>query len=138
MPGAHIVLDFSMHFDTQYRHMNDSSPHRLNDDYIRTWSISTAPPTAAAAAARISTIVRRMQGGMVTAALHSLPLESPPPLKVPCRTSMCAHTCSIFFFYTRARVCAVPCVRVCVLMQVRVAVLFCQPLCLKKKHASYF
>lgn len=40
VPGSHIVLDWSQHFDTDYKHMNDSDPQALNDDYIRALTIS--------------------------------------------------------------------------------------------------
>ena len=89
-PGAHIVFDLSAHFDTQYRHMNDAKPRTLNDDCVRAWTISSSPPVHGAAqcagrfgpAATIECTVRRVDGGMISTALHSLPLADPPALKL--------------------------------------------------------
>jgi len=43
VPGGFAVFDFSALLDTGYRHMDDVSPQAVNEDYIRTWTISSAP-----------------------------------------------------------------------------------------------
>jgi ferredoxin-NADP reductase len=42
-PGQHVTLDFSAHLDRGWSHMRDHDPTSLNDDYIRSFTISSAP-----------------------------------------------------------------------------------------------
>ena len=39
-PGSYIILDISQGFDRKYQHMNARNPQSVNDDYVRTWTIS--------------------------------------------------------------------------------------------------
>ncbi|KAI9702909.1 MAG: hypothetical protein M1836_008123 [Candelina mexicana] len=41
--GQYVALDFSSELDLGYSHMRDSDPQSLNDDYIRTFTISSPP-----------------------------------------------------------------------------------------------
>jgi len=69
------VFDFSACANKQYAHMNDANPQAINEDYIRTWTLSSAPqfctdtqtfkPTD-----RISVTVKRKRGGVVSNFLH--------------------------------------------------------------------
>ncbi|RYP06759.1 hypothetical protein DL764_002956 [Monosporascus ibericus] len=42
-PGQHVTLDFSEELDAGYSHMNDEDPQCLNDDFVRTFTVSNAP-----------------------------------------------------------------------------------------------
>jgi ferredoxin-NADP reductase/predicted pyridoxine 5'-phosphate oxidase superfamily flavin-nucleotide-binding protein len=42
-PGQWIALDFRQHLDIGYEHMRDEDPTSLNDDFVRTFTISSAP-----------------------------------------------------------------------------------------------
>ncbi|MEV5966566.1 pyridoxamine 5'-phosphate oxidase family protein [Kribbella sp. NPDC051952] len=42
-PGQHVTLDFSAQLDQGWSHMRDHDPTSLNDDYIRSFTISSAP-----------------------------------------------------------------------------------------------
>jgi ferredoxin-NADP reductase/predicted pyridoxine 5'-phosphate oxidase superfamily flavin-nucleotide-binding protein len=42
-PGQWIALDFSTELDTGYEHMRDEDPTSLNDDFVRTFTISSIP-----------------------------------------------------------------------------------------------
>ncbi len=42
LPGGFGVFDFSKVLDTGYMHMNETQPQAVNDDYLRTWTISSA------------------------------------------------------------------------------------------------
>jgi hypothetical protein len=42
--GQHITLDFSGELDQGYSHMRDNDPQSLNDDFVRTFTISSPPP----------------------------------------------------------------------------------------------
>jgi ferredoxin-NADP reductase len=41
--GQHITLDFGPELEHGYAHMNDSDPQSLNDDYVRTFTVSSVP-----------------------------------------------------------------------------------------------
>ncbi|OZJ02384.1 hypothetical protein BZG36_04881 [Bifiguratus adelaidae] len=41
--GQYAILDFRSRLDHGYRHMNDEDPRRLNDDFIRSFTIASTP-----------------------------------------------------------------------------------------------
>lgn len=41
--GEHVTMDFSGHLDRGWSHMRDHDPTSLNDDFIRSFTISSAP-----------------------------------------------------------------------------------------------
>lgn len=41
--GQYVALDFSEELDNGYRHSNDDDPRSLNDDFIRTFTVSSSP-----------------------------------------------------------------------------------------------
>jgi hypothetical protein len=43
-PGQYVALGFEAELSAGYSHMRDSDPKSLNDDYIRTFTISSPPP----------------------------------------------------------------------------------------------
>ncbi|KAH8887667.1 hypothetical protein GQ53DRAFT_784257 [Thozetella sp. PMI_491] len=43
-PGQHVTFDFSEELDHGWSHMRDDDPTSLNDDFIRTFTISNLPP----------------------------------------------------------------------------------------------
>lgn len=43
-PGQYVALSFEAELSAGYSHMRDSDPRSLNDDYIRTFTISSPPP----------------------------------------------------------------------------------------------
>jgi ferredoxin-NADP reductase/predicted pyridoxine 5'-phosphate oxidase superfamily flavin-nucleotide-binding protein len=45
-PGQWIALDFKEHMDMGYSHMRDDDPQSLNDDFVRTFTISSSPAPA--------------------------------------------------------------------------------------------
>lgn len=44
-PGQHVTLDFSSELDIGYSHMRDDDPRSLNDDFVRTFTISNGAPS---------------------------------------------------------------------------------------------
>jgi len=42
-PGQYVTLDFSDHLDIGYSHMRDDDPRSLNDDFVRTFTVSSEP-----------------------------------------------------------------------------------------------
>ncbi|KAK4043096.1 hypothetical protein C8A01DRAFT_13319 [Parachaetomium inaequale] len=43
-PGQHVTLTFAAELDAGYSHMRDADPQSLNDDFVRTFTISNPPP----------------------------------------------------------------------------------------------
>lgn len=41
--GQYVTFDFSNHLDIGYSHMRDDDPQSINDDFIRTFSVSSPP-----------------------------------------------------------------------------------------------
>ncbi|KAK1970745.1 oxidoreductase FAD-binding domain-containing protein [Colletotrichum sublineola] len=41
--GQYVTLDFSKELDVGYSHMRDDDPRGLNDDYVRTFTVSSPP-----------------------------------------------------------------------------------------------
>lgn len=44
-PGQHVTFDFSPELDVGWSHMRDDDPTSLNDDFVRTFTISNLPPS---------------------------------------------------------------------------------------------
>lgn len=42
--GQHVTLDFSGELDVGWSHMRDDDPASLNDDFVRTFTVSNEPP----------------------------------------------------------------------------------------------
>lgn len=42
-PGQHVTLDFSEELDAGWSHMRDDDPASLNDDFVRTFTVSNEP-----------------------------------------------------------------------------------------------
>ncbi|KIX03952.1 uncharacterized protein Z518_07505 [Rhinocladiella mackenziei CBS 650.93] len=42
-PGQYVAMDFAAELDMGYSHMRDDNPTNLNDDYIRTFTVSSTP-----------------------------------------------------------------------------------------------
>ena len=42
-PGQYVTLDFSSRLDMGYSHMRDDDPRSLNDDFVRTFTVSSPP-----------------------------------------------------------------------------------------------
>ncbi|GJJ77636.1 uncharacterized protein EMPS_09995 [Entomortierella parvispora] len=90
-PGQYAVLDFSQLNTTGYRHMAPENPRSLNDDYIRTWTISSAPDPATKTDAAVAwkdssnftMTIKRKAGGLLTSILHSIRSASQVHLTVP-------------------------------------------------------
>jgi ferredoxin-NADP reductase len=66
-PGQAVVLDFSKLFGKpSYRHMAPDNPFSINDDRIRTWTLTRNDD------ATFSVTLRRRPGGLVTGGLFSI------------------------------------------------------------------
>jgi NAD(P)H-flavin reductase len=72
IPGQAIILDFSALLGSRrYQHMSPKRPSLVNDDFIRTWTISSAAANTADTNA-FSLTMREKPDGIVTAALFTL------------------------------------------------------------------
>ena len=73
LPGGFGIFDFSDHFDGTYRHMDEANPQAVNDDYLRTWTLSSAPNGPSGnTMSRVDITVKRQSGGVVSSYLHTL------------------------------------------------------------------
>ncbi|MBT0958268.1 pyridoxamine 5'-phosphate oxidase family protein [Alphaproteobacteria bacterium KMM 3653] len=75
LPGGFGVFDFSGLLDTGYSHMNEANPQLVNEDYLRTWTLSSAPPFDAETNSfrptdEVSITVKRKPGGLMSNLLH--------------------------------------------------------------------
>ena len=71
-PGQAIILDFSTLLGSrEYRHMSAGRPSLVNDDFIRTWTISSASK-GNLETNTFSLTMREKPGGIVTGALFSI------------------------------------------------------------------
>jgi ferredoxin-NADP reductase len=67
-PGQAIVLDFMDWIGPpRYRHMADAAPESINDDRVRTWTVSSAHEGQNVTSFELT--MRKMPGGAVTGAL---------------------------------------------------------------------
>jgi NAD(P)H-flavin reductase len=72
VPGQAALLDFRPLFGSrQYQHMSPSHPKLVNDDFIRTWTISSAE-AAGAETKRFRLTIREKPGGIITGALFKM------------------------------------------------------------------
>lgn len=60
--GQHVTMDFSADLDQGWSHMRDHDPVSLNDDYIRSFTISSAPPRRADPTASDTTTSGELMG----------------------------------------------------------------------------
>ncbi|EMC99705.1 hypothetical protein BAUCODRAFT_347224 [Baudoinia panamericana UAMH 10762] len=44
--GQYVTLDFSRHLDIGYSHMRDDDPRSINDDFVRTFTVSSPPSSS--------------------------------------------------------------------------------------------
>lgn len=71
-PGQAIILDFSTLFGSrQYQHMAPGKPSLVNDDFIRTWTVSSASPHDSDSRL-FSLTMREKPGGVVTGSLFNI------------------------------------------------------------------
>ncbi|CAF3956461.1 unnamed protein product, partial [Adineta steineri] len=71
-----VILDFAHLIPQTYQHMNNNNPQSLNDDYIRTWTISSSPPfnlntNTFDATNQISCTIKHLPKGTISSLLHS-------------------------------------------------------------------
>jgi len=75
VPGQHAILDFSAENSNGYRHMADEAPQSLNDDFIRSWTISSVPEIDPGTgkylpSTKFSCTIKNKYGGAVSPMLH--------------------------------------------------------------------
>jgi ferredoxin-NADP reductase len=75
IPGQHAILDFSAENSNGYRHMADEAPQSLNDDFIRSWTISSIPEIDSSTgnylpSTKFACTIKYKYGGAVSPMLH--------------------------------------------------------------------
>ena len=87
VPGGHAIFDFAGRFDRAYQHMNEDNPRSLNDDYVRTFTVSKVSPDRR----QISITVKK--AGFISSYLHSLAARSGDPVEVDLKGFGGTFTC---------------------------------------------
>ncbi|PHH64747.1 hypothetical protein CDD81_4009 [Ophiocordyceps australis] len=77
--GQHVTLNFAPELDKGYAHMRDDDPQSLNDDFIRTFTVTNEADTGAERLMRLT--LRRH--GPATGLLWDYDLDRPTPLNLP-------------------------------------------------------
>ncbi|MEM7101334.1 MAG: oxidoreductase [Pseudomonadota bacterium] len=77
LPGGFGIFDFSSVFDRVYKHMDEENPQAVNDDHIRTWTLSNASKFDAIEKrfierSNVEITVKRKPDGLVSNYLHEL------------------------------------------------------------------
>ncbi|MDP5253303.1 MULTISPECIES: hypothetical protein [unclassified Vibrio] len=75
MPGGFGIFDFSESLNLGYHHMSDDNPQLVNEDYTRTWTLSSAAKYDAQSKQfeptnQVSITVKRKSGGLMSNVLH--------------------------------------------------------------------
>ncbi|MEP3225562.1 MAG: hypothetical protein ABJO01_06275 [Parasphingorhabdus sp.] len=75
MPGGFGIFDFSGMLDSGYSHMNEANPQLVNEDFVRTWTLSSAPEFDAEknlfrSTNQVSVTVKRIPSGLMSNFLH--------------------------------------------------------------------
>lgn len=75
LPGGFGVFDFSGLLDCGYSHMNEANPQLVNEDFVRTWTLSSTPKfdpniKAFRPIDQVSVTVKRKPGGLMSNVLH--------------------------------------------------------------------
>ncbi len=87
VPGGHAIFDFSRHAERQYRHMNEGNPQSLNDDYVRTYTVSAISQD------RRQIAITVKKSGVVSSFLHAQTLDDHPPLEIELKGVGGVFTC---------------------------------------------
>ena len=87
VPGGHAIFDFSDRVERSYQHMNDRDPQSLNDDYVRSFTVSKVSPDRR----QISITVKK--SGVVSSYLHSLPSVGAGPVDIDLKGFGGTFTC---------------------------------------------
>lgn len=80
--AQHVTLDFSKELDNGYAHMNDDDPQSLNDDYVRSFTVSSPPPRDIGREGVQFSVTARRTGGPVTGLLFRHDVAR-APLEIP-------------------------------------------------------
>lgn len=76
VPGGHAIFDFSKYAERQYRHMNDRDPQSLNDDYVRTYTVSAISED------KLQIAITVKKSGVVSSFLHAQALDDNESLEL--------------------------------------------------------
>ena len=70
-PGGYAIFDFKDVLHIGYQHMNQAQPRTVNDDLVRTWTVSRK----AADNLSLAVTVKHQPRGLISTILHGLPLS---------------------------------------------------------------
>jgi len=73
-PGQHVALGFEDELDIGYSHMRDDDPQSINDDFLRTFTISSSKPESSSSFDQFEITIRKV--GVVTGLLFKSNLRA--------------------------------------------------------------
>ncbi|KAK3384208.1 hypothetical protein B0T24DRAFT_607567 [Lasiosphaeria ovina] len=87
-PGQHVTLDFGAELDHGWSHMRNDDPQSLNDDFVRTFTVSNTPPqneegTASNNPQGTELQITARRHGPATRLLWTHQLRAAAPLEIP-------------------------------------------------------
>ncbi|KAK8045306.1 hypothetical protein PG993_005330 [Apiospora rasikravindrae] len=80
--GQHVTLDFGPELDHGWSHMRDDDPQSLNDDFVRTFTVSSSPPPPPSSSEAVEFEITARRHGPATALLAKWNLRVPLELPV--------------------------------------------------------
>lgn len=99
LPGGFGIFDFSEMLGSEYRHMNEANPQLVNEDFVRTWTLSGAPKFDSEnnlfhSTNQVSVTVKRKPGGLMSNFLHEyVTRKSAPPMHLSFKGSGVGFSC---------------------------------------------
>jgi len=98
------MLDFSSELDQGYSHMRDDDPRSINDDFVRSFTISSPPPPADESRGSTFTLtLRKIANGPVTSHLFRHGLKSNRTTAAPFEIPILGFSGSFRFDVPKAR-----------------------------------
>ncbi|OAA78994.1 FMN-binding split barrel [Akanthomyces lecanii RCEF 1005] len=79
--GQHVTLDFGEELNHGYAHMRDDDPQSLNDDFVRTFTVSSPPLPPSAGKGKVQMQITARRNGPATGLLWRQNMRV--PLKLP-------------------------------------------------------
>ncbi|MEP2987867.1 MAG: hypothetical protein ABJN65_17990 [Parasphingorhabdus sp.] len=98
-PGGFGIFNFSGMLDSGYSHMNEANPQFVNEDFVRTWTLSHAPEFDAEknkfrSVNQVSVTVKRKPGGLMSNFLHEYVVQQvKQPMQVDFKGAGAGFSC---------------------------------------------
>ena len=98
-PGGFGIFDLSGMLDSGYSHMNEANPQLVNEDFVRTWTLSHTPEfdgekNKFRSTNQVSVTVKRKSGGLMSNFLHEYVIQQiTQPMQVDFKGAGAGFSC---------------------------------------------